>query len=152
MELFYLSKNSVHRLSFTCSLHTPLPTQPPHQTMAETRFDVGMTWWAEIICEEYTVGGKVAKPFYLYLEFVPSNYRLVPFNICNSSEGCASAVKRILGKVEGERETATRPSYVLNEDVVLCNTGADQTITMICVARSTTAWQRWHISYKTSSI
>ncbi len=57
--------------------------------MIETRFNVGMTWYVP-----YNILQRLIALIGELTTFLPEPLR--------RSEGCASAVKRILGKIEGE--------------------------------------------------
>lgn len=92
--------------------------------MTETRFDVGMTWSVEMLCNLSSSfcgsSGDSSNRFIIimcifrtllnvYENLLSMNYyklttkaSVVSFCCNNYSEGCANAVKRILGKVDGE--------------------------------------------------
>jgi hypothetical protein len=65
--------------------------------MVETRFNVGMTWYVDFI----STWGYCRICSRLHQKYIIAHIASKRIDRARDSEGCASAVKRILGKIEG---------------------------------------------------
>jgi copper chaperone CopZ len=83
--------------------------------MPETRFNVGMTWYVLLTCSWQPAETKLLLRYHLFtfalipcfLSFLLRLRDMTWHDAISCSEGCAAAVKRILGKVDGVTDIQT---------------------------------------------